>query len=107
MPPALCEASPGTLKAYLARSFITLAEAKISERYQVLKNPSGRAMNADDHEPDIDPSYRTLENVFLTPHIGSATENTRNAMGLMLLEGLHAFETGQVARNRVCSHPLL
>jgi lactate dehydrogenase-like 2-hydroxyacid dehydrogenase len=55
-----------------------------------------------DREPEIDPRYRTLENVFLTPHIGSATEDTRNAMGLILLEGLHAFETGQVARNRVC-----
>jgi lactate dehydrogenase-like 2-hydroxyacid dehydrogenase len=53
-------------------------------------------------EPNIDPRYRTLENVFLTPHLGSATEETRNAMGLILLEGLQAFETGQVARNRVC-----
>ncbi len=55
-----------------------------------------------DGERDLDPRYRTLENVFLTPHIGSATEDTRNAMGLILLEGLHASETGQVARNRVC-----
>ena len=53
-------------------------------------------------EPNLDPRYRTLDNVFLTPHLGSATEDTRNAMGLILLEGLHAFETGQVARNRVC-----
>jgi lactate dehydrogenase-like 2-hydroxyacid dehydrogenase len=55
-----------------------------------------------DGEPNVDPRYLTLENVFLTPHLGSATEDTRNAMGLILLEGLHAFETGQVARNRVC-----
>jgi glyoxylate reductase len=55
-----------------------------------------------DHEPAVDPRYLTMENVFLTPHIGSATEDTRNAMGLLLLEGLHAFENGQVARNRVC-----
>ena len=55
-----------------------------------------------DREPAVDPRYATIENVFLTPHIGSATEDTRNAMGLLLLEGLHAFETGQVARNRVC-----
>jgi glyoxylate reductase len=54
------------------------------------------------HEPAVDPRYLTMENVFLTPHIGSATEDTRNAMGLLLLEGLHAFENGQVARNRVC-----
>jgi glyoxylate reductase len=55
-----------------------------------------------DREPAVDPRYATIENVFLTPHIGSATEDTRNAMGLLLLEGLHAFETGQTARNRVC-----
>jgi lactate dehydrogenase-like 2-hydroxyacid dehydrogenase len=53
-------------------------------------------------EPNLDPRYRSLENVFLTPHLGSSTEDTRDAMGLLLLEGLHAFETGQVARNRVC-----
>src|SRR6201986_1679783 len=48
MPPSLCEASPVTLKAYLARSFTALVEAKISERYQVRKNPSGHAMNAEE-----------------------------------------------------------
>jgi lactate dehydrogenase-like 2-hydroxyacid dehydrogenase len=53
-------------------------------------------------EPDVDPRYFTLDNVFLTPHLGSSTEDTRDAMGLILLEGLHALETGQVARNRVC-----
>ncbi len=53
-------------------------------------------------EPNLDPRYLTLDNVFLTPHLGSSTEDTRDAMGLILLEGLHAFETGQVARNRVC-----
>jgi len=53
-------------------------------------------------EPAVDPRYATIENVFLTPHIGGATEDTRNAIGLLLLEGLHAFETGQVARNRIC-----
>jgi glyoxylate reductase len=55
-----------------------------------------------DREPKVDPRYLTLQNAFLTPHLGSATEDTRNAMGLLLLEGLHAFETGQAARNRVC-----
>jgi lactate dehydrogenase-like 2-hydroxyacid dehydrogenase len=53
-------------------------------------------------EPNLDRRYLTLENAFLTPHLGSATEETRDAMGLILLEGLHAFENGQVARNRVC-----
>jgi len=68
----------------------------------ITKKVFAAGLDVFDHEPEIDPRYRTLENVFLTPHIGSATEDTRNAMGLILLEGLHAFETGQAARNRVC-----
>jgi lactate dehydrogenase-like 2-hydroxyacid dehydrogenase len=55
-----------------------------------------------DHEPAVDPRYFRLENVFLTPHMGSATAETRNAMGFLLLEGLHALETGAPANNRVC-----
>ncbi|HEY4051960.1 MAG TPA: D-glycerate dehydrogenase [Acidobacteriaceae bacterium] len=53
-------------------------------------------------EPAVDPRYFELENVFLTPHIGSATEGTRNAMGLILLEGLRDFEAGRYASNRLC-----
>jgi lactate dehydrogenase-like 2-hydroxyacid dehydrogenase len=53
-------------------------------------------------EPAVDPRYFELENVFLTPHIGSATEGTRNAMGLILLEGLREFEAGRYAANRLC-----
>jgi lactate dehydrogenase-like 2-hydroxyacid dehydrogenase len=54
------------------------------------------------NEPAVDPRYRQLANVFLTPHIGSATEETRNAMGFLLLDGLHALETGAPASNRLC-----
>jgi lactate dehydrogenase-like 2-hydroxyacid dehydrogenase len=54
------------------------------------------------HEPAIDPRYRHLDNVFLTPHLGSATEETRLAMGDLLLEGIEAFEKGCTARNRLC-----
>jgi glyoxylate reductase len=53
-------------------------------------------------EPAVDPRYFNLENVFLTPHIGSATEETRDAMGFLLLDGLLAFEAGRVAENRIC-----
>lgn len=54
------------------------------------------------NEPALDPRYLKLENVFLTPHIGSATEETRNAMGLILLEGLREFESGRIASNQLC-----
>jgi glyoxylate reductase len=45
-------------------------------------------------EPDIDPRYRTLPNVFLLPHIGAATVGTRSAMGRLLLDGLTNIEAG-------------
>jgi lactate dehydrogenase-like 2-hydroxyacid dehydrogenase len=54
------------------------------------------------NEPDVDPRYKTLSNVFLTPHIGSATVDTRNAMGFILLDGLTAFESGHTAENQLC-----
>jgi hypothetical protein len=38
----------------------------------------------------------------MPPNEALVVEDTRNAMGPLLLEGLHAFETSQVARNRVC-----
>ncbi|SHI06994.1 2-hydroxyacid dehydrogenase [Pollutimonas bauzanensis] len=51
------------------------------------------------NEPDIDPRYRALDNVFLTPHIGSATQETRDAMGWLLIDGLDALGQGRIPRN--------
>lgn len=42
-------------------------------------------------EPAIDPRYRTLPNTFLMPHLGSATEETRSAMGHRAVDNLQAF----------------
>ena len=47
------------------------------------------------NEPHVDPRYRDLDNVFLSPHIGSATEETRNAMGWLLIDGLAALRRGE------------
>ena len=52
-------------------------------------------------EPDLDPRYRDLPNVFLLPHVGSATFDTRNAMGFILLDGLKALEAGERPANQV------
>lgn len=45
-------------------------------------------------EPNIDPRYRDLTNVYILPHIGSATVETRNAMGFRALDNLDAFFAG-------------
>ncbi|WP_421694933.1 2-hydroxyacid dehydrogenase [Aestuariivirga sp.] len=46
-------------------------------------------------EPAIDPRYRTLENVFLLPHIGSATPGTRSAMAHKCIDNLEQFFRGE------------
>jgi len=52
-------------------------------------------------EPDIHPGYRELENTFLLPHIGSATRETRDAMGFRALDNLDAFFSGREPGDRV------
>lgn len=46
-------------------------------------------------EPKIDPRYRQLDNVFLLPHIGSATPGTRSAMGHKCIDNLVQFFRGE------------
>ncbi|MEE8393218.1 MAG: D-glycerate dehydrogenase [Rhodospirillales bacterium] len=49
----------------------------------------------------IHPAYRELENTFLMPHIGSATRETRDAMGFRALDNLDAFFAGREPGDRV------
>ena len=53
------------------------------------------------NEPDINPQYRKLDNVFLLPHIGSATRETRDAMGFRALDNLDAIFAGNEPGDRV------
>lgn len=48
-------------------------------------------------EPDLHPGYRTQRNCFLLPHLGSATVETRNAMGFRCLDNLAAIFAGRPA----------
>jgi len=53
-------------------------------------------------EPDaIHPGYRELDNVFLLPHIGSATVETRDAMGYRAIDNLIAIFNGEEPGDRV------
>jgi lactate dehydrogenase-like 2-hydroxyacid dehydrogenase len=49
----------------------------------------------------IDPRFFDMPNAFLLPHIGSATERSRTAMGMILLDGLDALLAGKPVTNRV------
>ena len=47
------------------------------------------------NEPRLHPGYRDLENVVLLPHLGSATAETRDAMGDLALDGIDAVLAGK------------
>ena len=53
------------------------------------------------NEPDIHTGYRDLKNTFLLPHIGSATVETRDAMGFRALDNLDAYFAGREPGDRV------
>jgi lactate dehydrogenase-like 2-hydroxyacid dehydrogenase len=52
-------------------------------------------------EPNIHPDYLALENVVLLPHLGSATTETRDAMGHLALDGIDALLAGHTPDNLV------
>jgi glyoxylate reductase len=56
------------------------------------------------NEPHVDARYFALKNVFLTPHIGSATRETRDAMGWMLVNGLEQLRQGQQPSNLISTN---
>lgn len=91
----------GAIVVNTARGDIVDDEALIS----ALQAGHLRAIGLDvyTNEPNIDPRYRTLENAFLLPHLGSATVETRNAMGFRALDNLDDFFAGREPRDRVRS----
>ena len=52
------------------------------------KNIQAAGLDVFEFEPNLPQSLKTLDNVVLTPHIGSADEQTREAMGYLLLNGI-------------------
>jgi lactate dehydrogenase-like 2-hydroxyacid dehydrogenase len=46
-------------------------------------------------EPDFDLRFAALDNVFLSPHVGSASKETRNAMGFRALDNIASVLAGK------------
>lgn len=53
------------------------------------------------NEPRIREDFAELDNVFLLPHVGSATKETRDAMGYRALDNLDAIFSGKEPKDRV------
>ena len=44
-------------------------------------------------EPDIHPGYLELHNIFILPHLGSATKKTRTAMADLAIDNIEEFRS--------------
>ncbi|MGV7208383.1 2-hydroxyacid dehydrogenase [Oxalobacteraceae bacterium A2-2] len=53
------------------------------------------ALDVFEHEPQVPEALRALDQVVLTPHIGSLTEETRHAMGQLTVDNLLAHFAGR------------
>ena len=62
---------------------------------------AGAGLDVFEERASVNPRLRALPNVVLLPHLGSATEETRNAMGLRVAENLVAYFSGQPLRDPV------
>ncbi|QWE11997.1 2-hydroxyacid dehydrogenase [Polynucleobacter sp. AP-Titi-500A-B4] len=100
-----CPATPDTdnlvdtsvLKALGPSSFlINIARGSVVNESDLLyalqhKQIAGAALDVFNNEPNPNPAFLKLDNVLLTPHIGSATLETRIAMTNLAVDNLEAF----------------
>jgi lactate dehydrogenase-like 2-hydroxyacid dehydrogenase len=62
---------------------------------------AGAGLDVYEGEPAIPEGLTKLENVVLLPHLGSATEETRTAMGMKVVENISAFFDGREPPDRI------
>jgi lactate dehydrogenase-like 2-hydroxyacid dehydrogenase len=61
----------------------------------------GAGLDVYEAEPHIPERLREMDNVVLLPHLGSATEETRTAMGMKVVDNITAFFAGRELPDRV------
>jgi lactate dehydrogenase-like 2-hydroxyacid dehydrogenase len=86
---------PGAIVVNTARGGLVVDEDLIA----ALKSGRVAAAGLDvfEGEPKLHPEYVSLKNTFLLPHIGSATIETRTAMGMLALDNVDAVLNGRPA----------
>ncbi|MEJ6008877.1 D-glycerate dehydrogenase [Novosphingobium aquae] len=75
-------------------------EAALAEALTV-KRIYAAGLDVFEAEPKVHPALLTCENAVLLPHLGSATIETRTAMGMQALDNIDAWLTGRDLPNRV------
>lgn len=80
---------PTTFLINIARGSVVDEEALLYALQH--KKIAGAALDVFENEPNPNPAFLRLDNVLLTPHIGSATTETRIAMTNLAVDNLEAF----------------
>lgn len=62
----------------------------------------GAGLDVYEGEPHIHPGLLKAPNLTLLPHLGSATEETRTAMGMRAIDNLEDFFAGVKVRDQIC-----
>ena len=62
---------------------------------------AGAGLDVYENEPAVPARLRALENCVLLPHLGSATAETRQAMGQMALDNIIAWTRGEIPQQAV------
>ena len=90
---------PTAILVNSARGDVVDNQALIS----ALKNGTiaGAGLDVFEGEPKLDPGFLDCENAVLLPHLGSASLETRIAMGERVLENLAAFFAGKAPRDKL------
>jgi len=63
----------------------------------------GAGLDVFEREPELEPGLSALENVVITPHLGSATVETRDNMGIVAADNILAALAGEMPPN--CLNP--
>ena len=61
----------------------------------------GAGLDVYEAEPQVPEALKAMENVVLLPHLGSATEETRTAMGMKVVDNITAFFEGREPADRL------
>jgi lactate dehydrogenase-like 2-hydroxyacid dehydrogenase len=90
---------PGAIVVNTARGGLIVDEELIAALQS--GHVAAAGLDVFEGEPKLHPGYLALKNTFLLPHIGSATVETRTAMGMQALDDIDAVLNGNPASSLV------
>jgi lactate dehydrogenase-like 2-hydroxyacid dehydrogenase len=79
----------------------SLVDEPMLLKYLQEKKIAGAGLDVYTDEPRVPSGFLSLENVVLLPHVGSATIETRTAMGRLQIENLRLHFAGREVKTRV------